>query len=346
VSILTTAPLKVWPAAADSITVASGAGAGVLGAWVEIIPAGSILVPISIAGVCAELFVSALTNGQTTEIQFGLGTAGTEVSISDPLIVVASAGNLIQEIQMFLVPIGGIPAGARLAMRSRTLSGNIPSKFALMYYESLDEDPTMLAHTTYAPYSNGSNINGASVTPSGTAWANSSWVEFIDLGASSALLGVGLSYASGAYDGIEYEVDLGAGDAGSEVVLTTLRGTFSNIGVQGYMDLWLPTVFPISDDTRIAFRLRKAGTSTTATTAHLLYVYAIPSEDIVIDGLSMLCDVGQLTINGSGFTDTMTIAVQGPSGVLAYSVISIAPTQIVLGIDNLVTGVYCVDLSA
>lgn len=345
-SILTAAPLKVYPPAADSITVTTGASAGVLGSWVEIIPLGTMTVPIYIAGVCAELFVPALTNGATTEIQFGTGQSGSEAVISSPLIVVAGAGNLALEIQMFPVPIGNIPAGARLSMRTRTTSGNIPCKFALMYYDDLDADATMLAQQTYAPYSSGSTLTGASVTPNASSWANSSWVEFVTLGANSALLGVGAIPPSGAYSGLPYEIDIGAGDAGAEAVLTTLRGAFSNATTQGYMNMWLPAMYPIGEDTRIAFRFRKSGTNTTALTAFLLYIHDIPSEAIIITAMSMLCDVGQLTINGSGFTDTMTIAVSGPSGVLAYTVISLSDTQIVLAIDDLVTGVYCVDLSA
>ncbi len=276
-SILTAAPLKVYPPAANSVTVTTGSANGVMGAWVEVIPPETIGAPIYIAGVCAELFVSGLTDGATTEIQFGTGEAGSETSISAPIIVVASAGNLVLEIQMFLVPIGNIPAGARIAMRTRTTSGNVPYKFAVMYYESLDEEPAMVAPYTYAPYSDGASLVGEPVTPSSSAWLNSPWASLISLGAQSALLGVGASYSNSAYDGVEYEIDLGAGDPGSEVVLTTLRGVFSNVGVQGYMDLWLPAMYPIDVDTTISYRLRKANTTTITFRLHLIYIHDIPA---------------------------------------------------------------------
>jgi hypothetical protein len=339
VSILTSSPLQVWPSASNSITVESGSTPDAFGDWVEIIPANAIAAPIYIAGVCAELFVSGLTNGSTTIIEFGTGDDGNEIAISQPIIVVASAGNLALEVQMFLVPIGNISSGARLSMRSAG-AANIPAKFALMYYQGLDPEFAMLAPYAYAPLT----ATGTAITPNASAWADSGWAEVVSLGADSALLGIGARFAGG-YAGIEYEIDLGAGLPGDVTLLTTLRGTFSNAGSQGYMDLWLPAMYPIDEDTTISFRMRKAGTSTTILNVFLIYIHEIPHSEVVVTSLEMMCDVGQFIINGSGFTDTMTIAVQGPTGVLAFTVVSIGPTQVVLAIDDLVTGSYCVDLT-
>lgn len=103
---------------------------------------------------------------------------------------------------------------------------------------------------------------GVSVTPSGTAFANSSWVELTaSVSAASVLTGIVVTPANVS---VEFEVDIGTGAAASETPIATYRGaTIDNIGGQA------PLVFPIPIDNiasgaRLSVRIRKSGTSTSA----------------------------------------------------------------------------------
>ncbi len=276
-SILTSAGLKTWPSAADAISVTSGASSGALGDWVEIIPADSISSPIAIGGLCAQLYSGLTNGGGIFEIQLGTGESLSESVIGKPLLVSAGGGNQALEIWMLPIPIANIAANARLSMRLRADAIDTTYAFALMYYDSIEIDFAMMSPYTYAPYSDGTNMNGAQVTPNSSAWANSAWVSFdASIGVHSEIIGVAAQYPGSAYDGLPYEIELGLGDPGSEVGITTLRGVFSNAGPQGFMNLWLPAMYPIDTGTAISYRLRKAGTSVEPLDVYLLYI-----EDII-----------------------------------------------------------------
>lgn len=107
-----------------------------------------------------------------------------------------------------------------------------------------------------------SAATGVSVTPSGTAWVNSAWVELVSaVAAASVLTGLMVDNAN---VGVEFEVDIGTGGSGSESVISTIRGaTIDNIGNHGSFALPIP-IDNIANADRLAVRMRKSGTSTTA----------------------------------------------------------------------------------
>lgn len=107
-----------------------------------------------------------------------------------------------------------------------------------------------------------SGATGVYVTPSGTAWSNSSWVELTSaVAAASLLTGLIIDNASVS---VEFEVDIGTGGSGSESVITTFRGaTIDNLGNQGPIQLPIP-IDNIANGVRLAVRMRKSGTSTSA----------------------------------------------------------------------------------
>ncbi len=352
-SLLTTAPLKIWPPAAAGIIVTSGPSNSVLGAWTEIVPANTISAALAVAGL------RIINIGDNLEIQFGTGIAGSEAPISKPLLVSASGTNLGLQTWMLQTPIGNIPANARLSMRTRSVGGNVSYRFTLLYYDALDPDLATIVPYFYAPYSTGSTTPGAANTPSATPWALSpAWSELHPgLPAGTQIMGAAATWPGSAYDGVEFEIVLGTGVAASEVAITSIPGIYSAGTGNGFMDFWLPQAYTLQTAARVSYKVRKSGTTTTAFHAFLIGLLAQPSppeppepppNPPTVTSLDLNCDLNQLGINGTNFTEGMDIAVQGPSGQdLAFSVLTFAPTRIVLTIEgfDVTSGVYCVDLT-
>ncbi len=116
--------------------------------------------------------------------------------------------------------------------------------------------------TTNAQQVAPSAATGASITPNGTAWTNSGWVQLLaSVSAASVLTGVEVTWPSLS---CEFEVDIGTGAAASEVAIATVRGaTVDNSGGPAWM--WFPIgIDNIANGARLSAQLRKSGTNTTA----------------------------------------------------------------------------------
>jgi len=259
-SVLTTTPLKSAPAAGAGVALTSGTS-WTFGAWVQVI--ASTATPIAIAGV---EFAAGSYASNMWELDIGIGGAGSEVSIGTLRLYLLNSGVTGTPNTFLLpVPLGGVGAGVRVAIRGRLNTGTGPTPVALLYYENLSSDQVSTSAQILGSGPSGSGT--ASITPSGTAWANSAWVPLIASAATDlGLIGLVHSTASGADNGVEF--DLGTGAAGAETVITTLRQAVAN-GKVPYT--WLPGIYPITAGTRVAVRMRKAGTSTTAHPVAVLY---------------------------------------------------------------------------
>jgi len=109
---------------------------------------------------------------------------------------------------------------------------------------------------------------GVTVTPSGTAWANSNWTQVI-ASTPTAIVVAGLVVGGGA--SVEFEFDIGKGAAGSETVIATISGVTKS-GASS--PRWLPLPIPIDNiasGQRVAVRVRQAGTTATNYTVKLVY---------------------------------------------------------------------------
>ena len=260
-SVLTTTPLKVAPSAAAGVTLATGT-AWAYGAWVEVIAATAA--PIAIAGVALS---GGTYSGILWEVEIGVGAASAEVPVGMMRFYLQASANFGPAGVLLPVPLGGIGAGVRVAVRSRNAGGNSPATLALQYYENLSSDQVTTSSQVLSAAPSGSGT--ATLTPSGTAWANSAWVELIPSAATAiGLLGLvhAITTVTPPVDGIEY--DLGTGGAGAETVITTLRQAAA-IGKTPHT--WLPGIYPVAAGTRVAVRMRKAGTNTGALPVALLY---------------------------------------------------------------------------
>jgi len=263
VSVLTTTPLTSAPSAGPGLTLPTGGAAWVFGAWVEVL--ASTAAPIAIAGVQVASGGSSLW----WELDLGVGAGGAEVSVGSLRLFFHASGNLSTPNGLLLpVPLGGIGSGVRVAMRMRSssASGGGVGAVTLLYYESLssDQQTTTTQQLTSAP---AGSATVPSLTPSATPWANSAWVEVIASAATDLGL-LGLTHAGNAdgFSGLEY--DLGVGAASAETVITTLREGFLQ---HRFYVSWLPGIYPVAAGTRVAVRMRKAGTATTAHPVALLY---------------------------------------------------------------------------
>lgn len=115
-----------------------------------------------------------------------------------------------------------------------------------------------------------------SLTPSSSAWISSSWVELV---AATAAAWVVTGLVVRPEDNAAYsvfEIDIGVGGSGSEVVVDTFRGTFANTHYAS------PGVLPrpigldhIASGARVSLRMRKNTTSTVPWTVKVGY-YAKP----------------------------------------------------------------------
>ena len=121
--------------------------------------------------------------------------------------------------------------------------------------------PQLVAPASAAPIS---------ITPSATTWANSAWVQVI-ASTSTAIVISGIQPMVLGTTG-NFEVDIGVGVPGSEVVVTTFKGHIQDTGFAG------PTRFPLALPTdniptasAVSLRLRKNSTSVTPWTFTLTY---------------------------------------------------------------------------
>jgi hypothetical protein len=133
--------------------------------------------------------------------------------------------------------------------------------------------------------------SGVSVTPNGSAWGNSAWVEVTHATSVAwALAGVVIDATADRENDIEFEVDVGIGASGSETVVTTLHGVHGqSLGSSPTFSQWLGVpVDSVPAATRVAVRLRKDGTDAHSWTIAVVY-YAHPIlGTIVTTGLPQL----------------------------------------------------------
>lgn len=268
-SIVRTTPLKTWPSAANSTSIAAPAVVGGLGAWCQII--ASAANDSQIAGFVAELNQLA---ANLVEIQIGVGSAGNEVSFGSFLVVSSGNGNLSMETLMLPVPVNKIKAGDRVSARIAQQSTSTAINLAILYYENLDSEISTEGAYNYLPLNTNSSIGV--LTPSTTPWQDSdTWFELASaLGANSAVIGIGVLPGSGQA-GEEWELDLAIGIPGSEQVVTTISSIVSDAVVQGFQNRWLPTPFPVNAHARISCKIRKSGSSSSSIAVRLLFIGSI-----------------------------------------------------------------------
>lgn len=117
------------------------------------------------------------------------------------------------------------------------------------------------------------------LTPSGSAWTNSAWVQLTAATASASIL-TGLVLATNWGDSSsiaeDWEVDIGTGAASSEVRIATFKGRIVAIfGQNPDLLLWIPTVVGIDNiasGARLSARIRTSSTNVTTWNCAVTYL--------------------------------------------------------------------------
>lgn len=127
----------------------------------------------------------------------------------------------------------------------------------------------MALATTKVLYSLPNAALGVSVTPSGTAWTASSWVQ-LTASATTNMVLAGFSLNGSGWTNTEFEIEFGTGAASSEVVVARLRATISTVAQHNSFTFPVP-LNVVSAGQRVSVRVKAGNTNTTAVRVALAY---------------------------------------------------------------------------
>jgi hypothetical protein len=325
-SYVTATPLLSAPAAATAPTVADANSAWANSAWIQLIASTSGTT--ALAGISLRLTAGSYSAAEA-EIDLGTGGAGSEVVVSTIRLALPNSGAGSWHTYLLPVPVGGVAASTRIAGRIRvSVTGVRTWSLGLAYYTGLSTDQQVTTSTPLACVP--AAAAGVTVTPSASAWADSAWVQLTaGLGAAIGIAGVTCQNPWA----VDLELDLGTGGAGSEVVITTLRTTFTDASQGRFLWADLPGLFPVAASTRIAVRLRKAGTSVTTAKVALVYYdgvtsgpAAVTSTGSIAFGKPALAGTGSVAVPAVTSTGSITIARPALAGTGTAAVPAITST--------------------
>jgi hypothetical protein len=250
------------PTAANAITITPNATAWANSAYGTLLaatPAACVLTGVTVATTDG----SGSSDAYDAEVDIATGAASAEVVIATVRVhlrLVFNGQYGPTNHCVLPIPIDNIGAGVRLSARLRKNSTNTNAwKIAITYLQKpLTSTPltTAVVQKVIPPAA-----AGVTLTAGGSAWANGSWGQ-LRAASGAALVIVGLVFGNPSASA-EYELDLGTGAAGAEVVITTLRLTVSNQGMPSVVMLPNP-LDTVAASTRLAARLRCATASPTA----------------------------------------------------------------------------------
>ena len=259
-SVISATPLEIVPVGVEGTAVQCGSGAWVDGLWIEVF--ASTAAETALAGVTVYKEAGGTYSNEQDEIEFGIGAAGSEITIGAVRFYGGNSGGTGSGTFLFLRSIGGIAAGTRVAMRMRGTSTKI-LRISVHYYEDFDSDQAAdIANLTAVVFPPAANM--LTLTPNATAWVDSAIVE-LDAALVDDTLVAGIVFRAVVAD-TDAEIDLMTGAAGVEVVLTTIRLAVDAANTALLHTVSLPGAYVVGEGERLSVRLRKSGTSTAAWT--------------------------------------------------------------------------------
>ena len=270
--VCTTTGMQAAPSAATGVSVTPAGSAWTNSAWAEIednTPEGWILM-----GITYLAPDSSKSTGNYFELDIGTGASGSESVVATMCGLMGdNAATSADTCNYFALPIPAdvIPAGARVSARLRQVDTSVdPWTVAINYTPKPLADSDTFPVAALGPTCWPIGAAPITITPNTTAWANSAWATLATATGSEWFLG-GLQVF--APSSCEWEIDVGIGLAGSEAVVTTLRGQtqYSFREGAGYHQLFKPILDAIPAGVRVAVRQRKSGTSATGTTVKAIF---------------------------------------------------------------------------
>lgn len=250
---------KMAPAAADTVGFSySGGVPWTSSAFVELLAATADDAQL------LTVHLGALNAVQDAEIDIAYGGAGSEHVFCTVRVNPHTSSPLGDNYDVILpAPLNRIPDGERISARARGSHTSTSGTVAVTYLEGSDNTNASDSILSTIPAA----ANNVSVTPSGTAWNNSSYVE-LSSGLSDTSYLAGLAYHLGT--DAQWEFEFATGGAGSEAPVTVIRG--EDLTTTGLGFAMLERAYgPVAATTRISVRMRKSGTSTTAFTFAAMY---------------------------------------------------------------------------
>lgn len=239
------------PSAADGIALTPSGVAWTNGAY------ATILASISSDAVLTGVNVRTTNNQDIDfEIDIATGAAASEVVIATIKGFSRGAATTLADDQgqfIFTIPIDAIANGARLSARIRHSTTDVTTWLvSLTYYKkpivgTLDVSATK---TKVVP----SAAALLSLTSGAASWGNGAYVQLIASTAAAWVIDGIIALETS--NGLEFEIDIATGGAGSEVVVYTIRG-FRAVLVGGFGYCPLPNPFDgIGSGVRVAARSR------------------------------------------------------------------------------------------
>ncbi len=215
---LTTVVTNVANAPSTSPGASVTPGSGTKGSWVSLISGANNTTGFDFL----EIRVSnAATAGSTRDILLDIGidpSGGTSYSVLLPDIICGQAHNAISGGVFYHVPIT-VPRGASIAARAQSNS-TTALRVSIWAYKAgrrTEQLPTFTAVESIGAISG--NV-GVSFTP-GNSGAEGSWAQLGTLSNNARYLLPMFGISNGTHSALVYYFDIGAGPAGSQVVVLT-----------------------------------------------------------------------------------------------------------------------------
>jgi hypothetical protein len=182
--------------------------------------------------------------------------------------------------------------------------------------------------TTNARKTDPSAADGVTLTTSASSWANSSWVQ-IDASIANAWLlnGIEISNIS-TFVGFNFEIDVGVGGAGSEVVKATFAGTQTGNAQGPFTDLKTPILIDsFAASSRVAVRIRcDLGSAST------LQVDALFYEKTITGSLYSTTQAPEAIPSASGWVSLTNSATTWASGSYTQIIASTSGDKVLVGV--------------
>ena len=265
-------PSLVAPSAAAGTSITPSSTAWANSGWTQVI--ASTADAIVLGGITINPAAAV-----EYEIDVGVGASGSETVVT----TIRGRSTTTGAPQTIILSplLDNIPAGSRVAVRIRANTTTTTAwTVKLIYYNKTNLGVGANALTTKPLKWSPTAAAGASVTISGTAWANSNWVQLID-SAPANLAIAAVEFVPAA--AVDFEIEFGIGAAGSEIpiglvcgrVLSTTLGNIFTVNVA-------PLINSVPAGSRLAVRIRTSGTTTTAWTVSVGY-YENPDTTNVLN---------------------------------------------------------------
>jgi hypothetical protein len=244
------------PNAAAGVSLTQSASNWGQSAWVTLI--ASAATDLSVTGF------AMVATSQETEYDLGIGGVGAEV-VMGTCAAWGNGGAWTWSVAEFGIPIH-VPAGSRVSVRTRK-GGTTTTAYLikLLYYPTVaGTNGQVTSGIAVVPAA----ADSASMTTSGTAWANNTPTQLSASLTDIALIGLTLNGPNGE---AHWEVDICTGTAGNEVAVATL--SFGNIN-NSFLHNIIPFGKPVAvrGTNRISFRARRGVAAAVALNVKLVYV--------------------------------------------------------------------------